>query len=247
MEALSAADLLDLWERGEPLGPLERTLTLLGQARPDLPDDALPAVTIGRRDSELLELRRATFGDRMTAIVDCPECESRLEFAFDVSEVVGDEPAVPPELPLRVPIADRELLVRVPTTDDLAIAMATAATVGHQPATTRRELVRRLVVEGWPDGADNDLDEELEAAIADAILQADPGTDIRLSLECPDCGTGWEAVLDVPSYLWTEVEASARRVALDVSGLAAAYGWREGDVLELTPWRRRLYLDLAAG
>jgi len=28
--------------------------------------------------------------------------------------------------------------------------------------------------------------------------------------------------------------------------LAAAYGWREGDVLALSPWRRRLYLDLAA-
>jgi hypothetical protein len=65
-------------------------------------------------------------------------------------------------------------------------------------------------------------------------------------LACPACGSGWETTIDVPSYLWEEVVASARRLAREVAELAAAYGWREVDVLQLTPWRRRLYLALAS-
>lgn len=256
MEALTAADILDVWERGAPLGPLGRALTLLGRARPDLPDPALLTVTIGRRDSELLELRRATFGNQMTAVVDCPNCGVPLEFEFDVSDVITDAPEVPPDLPQRVQIGDREATVRVPTTADIAMAIAAAGTDVPEPGATRRSLLGQLVVDESRDpdgdatalaGATDDLPDELQTAIADAILLADPGVDIRLSVACPNCGRTWEAMLDVPTYLWTEVEASARRLALDVSQLAAAYGWREGDVLELTPWRRQLYLDLAAG
>ena len=67
-----------------------------------------------------------------------------------------------------------------------------------------------------------------------------------MELACPACGHEWEATIDVPSYLWEEVVASARRLAREVAELAAAYGWREADVLRLTPWRRRLYLALAS-
>lgn len=256
MEALTAADLLDIWERGTPLGPLDRTLTLLGRARPDLPGPALPGVSIGRRDSELLQLRRATFGEHMTAVVDCPGCSARLEFEFDASDVIADEPELPPDHLLRIAVGGRELAVRVPTSEDVAMAIGAAGGVDPEPAATRRALLGRLVVEGWggPDDdatatavTTDDVPDALQTAIVDAILEADPGADIRLAVACPDCGADWEAMLDVPTWLWTEVEASARRLAVDVAQLAAAYGWREADVLELTPWRRQLYLDLAAG
>ena len=54
MEALDAADLLDVWERGAALDPPARALLLLGRARPDLPVTDLGAVPLGRRDGELL-------------------------------------------------------------------------------------------------------------------------------------------------------------------------------------------------
>ena len=70
--------------------------------------------------------------------------------------------------------------------------------------------------------------------------------DMTVDVGCPACHHEWETWIDVPGFLWTEVAASARRVAGEVAGLAVAYGWRESDVLALSPWRRQLYLDLAA-
>jgi hypothetical protein len=45
-------------------------------------------------------------------------------------------------------------------------------------------------------------------------------------------------------YLWTEVRAAARRLLLEVHALASSYGWREADVLEMSPPRRHAYLSM---
>ena len=39
----------------------------------------------------------------------------------------------------------------------------------------------------------------------------------------------------------------SERLVADVHALAYAYGWREGDVLALTPARREVYLELTGG
>jgi hypothetical protein len=52
-------------------------------------------------------------------------------------------------------------------------------------------------------------------------------------------------VFDVADYLWQELHAWAKDVLRSVHALAVAYGWREADVLALSPTRRRIYLELA--
>jgi len=64
---------------------------------------------------------------------------------------------------------------------------------------------------------------------------------------CPDCNDAFEARLDPPDFLWAEVDARARGLLDDVHTLANAYGWREVDILALSPPRRRAYLDLVTG
>src|SRR5438309_569481 len=75
----SASELVTVWERGIGLLPIERALVLLASARPDLPLAALPHITVGQRDGELLTLREANFGSQMTAVVTCPDCGTDLE------------------------------------------------------------------------------------------------------------------------------------------------------------------------
>jgi len=70
---------------------------------------------------------------------------------------------------------------------------------------------------------------------------------VQLSLTCPACSQSSSAAFDIASFLWTEVEAWARRTLRDVHVLATAYGWREADLLALSPTRRRLYLDMIGG
>jgi hypothetical protein len=46
------------------------------------------------------------------------------------------------------------------------------------------------------------------------------------------------------SFLWSEIHSWAQRLLRDVHAIAAAYGWREGDILAMNPLRRQAYLEL---
>jgi hypothetical protein len=68
-----------------------------------------------------------------------------------------------------------------------------------------------------------------------------------LSSACPHCGRAWSAFLDVASFVWREVETWAQRTLQEIHLLARAYGWREIDILTLTPTRRQAYLQMVYG
>jgi hypothetical protein len=248
MEPLSAADLLALWEQGSGASPHQRALLLLGAARPDLPRAGLGAVPLGARDAELLRLRRSTFGERLAATIACPACGEQLdlEISADAIQPAVDADSVHP--PIGVAVAGRELAIRPPTTDDLIAAAEAVAHDGAEHGTVRRALVARLVIGDSPAGnmpPDDAISSELDVAIGEALAAADPDLQLALDVSCPACAHAWVTPLDVTDFLWTEVVAGARRVADEVAGLAAAYGWRESEILALSPWRRRMYLDLA--
>jgi hypothetical protein len=75
----------------------------------------------------------------------------------------------------------------------------------------------------------------------------DPQALVGVSMQCPDCGHGWDARFDIWTFLWEEVEARSRALLMDVHALARAYGWSEADVLGLPEARRRAYLELVVG
>jgi hypothetical protein len=55
------------------------------------------------------------------------------------------------------------------------------------------------------------------------------------------------AVCDIAAYLWQELHNWAVRVLDEVNILARAYAWREDDILALSPWRRRYYIQRVIG
>jgi hypothetical protein len=89
------------------------------------------------------------------------------------------------------------------------------------------------------------LPSHVAAAIAREMAVADPGADVELDLTCPACEHRWQAVFDIAGFLWKEIQAWAQRALRDVHCLARAYGWREADVLALTPTRRQIYMELS--
>jgi hypothetical protein len=88
------------------------------------------------------------------------------------------------------------------------------------------------------------LPESVVSAMAEQMAQADAPADIQLALTCPVCGQHWQAIFDIVSFFWSEIDAWAYRTLRDVHCLAAAYGWREADILALSPWRRQFYLEM---
>jgi hypothetical protein len=72
----------------------------------------------------------------------------------------------------------------------------------------------------------------------------DPAADIRLGMRCTDCGHVWDAVLDIGACFWDELGSRAHQLLESVHRLAGAYGWREAEILALSPARRAAYLNM---
>ena len=238
MRPLSAQELLDAWERGVGESPVRRALVLLAAACPGVAPEDLARESVGRRDARLLTLREWTFGPRLVSVASCPVCAERLETAFDVADIRVGSFEEGPQEPLALTVGGAELTFRLPDSTDLAALSSTASVDG-----ARRRLLDRCLL---GTGA-NDLSEEALQAVARRMAEADPQGDVELSLTCPACGHGWLAQFDIASFFWTEIDAWARVLLREIHILASAYGWRESDILALSPWRRRSYLELIRG
>jgi hypothetical protein len=243
VDTVLAADLLSAWERGGAASPAERALVLLSTGYPDVPAEAIAGWTVGRRDAALFALREGLFGPRLSALASCPQCSEPLEMEFTAADVsVDDLPEQPATRSLT--LADYRVTYRLPTAGDLALLAQRVDRVAAE-----RWLLARCVLEAHlPDGNAPvaDLPDGVLEAVADDMATADPQADVELALSCPACAHHWQAPFDIVSFMWREVEAWARRTLAEVATLATAFGWSERDILAMTPWRRRQYLELAA-
>ncbi len=108
MQSLTAAEILDTWERALNEAPASRPVSLLALASRASSREELARLPLGKRDALLLALREQTFGSRFSCLADCPECGGALELEFDADEIRFSPPEKTEE-PLR--IEDRGLLI----------------------------------------------------------------------------------------------------------------------------------------
>jgi hypothetical protein len=264
MRTLSAPELLAAWDQGCLQRPIDRALAVLAVAC-DVSVESLTSARLGRRDALLLALRERTFGPWLDGLATCPLCSDELGVALAVGDLLSPDGGGAPDAETDPATEARfqhataggyQLTVRVPDGRDAVVGAAAAAAAGRECdiglrlATTRRALLERCV-SAWDAGGEPVPVLELPEAVVDTAVglmaAADPQADLRLDVTCPSCGTGWEVPFDAGSFLWSEVEAWARRTLLEVHQLAAAYGWNEAEVLALGPRRRQAYLELIRG
>jgi uncharacterized protein YbaR (Trm112 family) len=243
MHALSAVELLDVWEYGLSWPQAQRAVELLAVAYPETSRDCLAALSIGQRDARLLALREELWGPRMAALVVCPGCRGQLDLALDTREMLSQSP---PEQPHEIPLSTSgyDVTFRLPTSLDVVDA---ASRAGEDAETCRNLILQNCLLSCQQGDARVDSDElppEVITELAKAMAEADPLADIQLALTCPSCEQKWRAAFDIVSFLWTEIEVWAWRILTDVHTLAGAYGWRERDILDLSPMRRQFYLEM---
>jgi hypothetical protein len=177
------------------------------------------------------------------SIANCSECEERLEWAADTTDLYVELPTEPADS-LALEMDRYRVDFRVPNTGDLA-AIAGCADITTAHSALLERCVLKAEFESHEIPADQ-LPNEIVTAIAKRMAEADPQADLKFDLECPACGKDWQAVFDIESFFWSEIEAWAQRILLEVHLLARAYGWHEKDILNLSPWRRQFYLGLAS-
>ncbi len=241
MRALTDTELLSVWERGRGLPAVQQALQLLAAASPETPQDDWALLSIGRRDASLLALRECIFGSRIVSLASCPACDESAEIAFEVAQVLTELPSTSAAT-LTLHASGCDVQFRLPNSLDLA-AIANADSIEAGRATLLDRCLLSVECRGEKVVAAQ-LPVEIAGEVAARMSAADPQADVRLVCNCPACGHSWQAVFDVASFFWAEISAWANRTLREIHLLASAYGWREADILTLSPTRRRLYLEL---
>ncbi len=235
---LTAAELLNVWERGLHQPPLQRMFILLTAAFPDRTPAELLELSIGQRDRLLLLLREQLFGQRLLNTARCPQCGERIEwenkladFLLPVDEAIDGC--------FEIQTGGWQLRFRLPNSLDIAVI------VGCEDVEAAQNLLlSRCVLHIEHDGVAStveDLPDDVLGELLRQMEEADPLAEIRLQLRCPACSHTWDAVFDIGLFLWAELNDWAERMLRTVHRLAAGYGWSEQEILTLSPVRRQLY------
>ena len=239
--APTAAMLLRAWESGAAVGPVDRAPSLLHSlgavpvsVRPD-------ELSVGQCDARLFELRRAMFGEMLEVVATCRACRTEVELTVALDEL---QPPVRegPVPPLTVQADGYTLVCRIPCNEDLRVLASGGGQV------TLYDLLERCVLEatspGGPPVAPRELPEATAEAIVEALAESDPGAQTALRVRCP-CGSEWVDELDIREVMWSDLTEWVGRTLTEVHRLARAYAWSEAEILALSGWRRRWYLEAA--
>lgn len=242
MRPLSTSALLRIWETGYNEPAYRRALLLLAGACPEESADALARLTIGTRDARLLTLREWTFGPRLVCVVACPACGERLEITVNASDIratapesVGDE--------FNLELDEYGVAFRLPSSIDLQAASSCVDSESVRALLIKR-CIRSIRRRDEEIGVDQSPTPVMEAVI-NRMAELDPQADTQLLLTCSACNHHWHTLFDIVSFFWSEIQAWASQVLREVHILASAYGWREEDILAMSPIRRQLYLGMA--
>lgn len=247
MGLMTASDILDVWERGRSRHPIDRALTILAAAMPEASHHDLMTLPIGRRDVALLRIRADTFGQLLDGRIRCANCDEQLEFEIGIDEILAEDSPMMigdggEDERYTLNVDGAEYRFRLPNSLDLA-----TATGSSDPESARQIIAHRCIVaRPETDDPEGPIPDEHLTALSKQIAKHDRYADITFRLDCPFCGHTGDAVLDIVSFLWTEIDSAARGLIGDVHILASAYGWSEADILSLSAARRATYIDMVS-
>jgi hypothetical protein len=195
--------------------------------------DRMRQLLVGDRDYLMLQLRRLTLGEAISAVMDCPACGARMDVDFSIGSIpIEGEPQTSPSF--EVAIGERAFRVRLPTGADQE------AVLGLDGEPAARMLLDRCLV----DVDEAALSAEEAAAVTGAMEQRAPRIELELDLICPDCGDPFLAPFDTTAFILQEFRLGGRQLLREVHVLASLYHWSERDILALRQDRRRAYLAL---
>jgi hypothetical protein len=240
MRPVTTAELLNTWEQGAGRTLPEKALLLLDAACADGEPGDPALLSIGERDARLLQLREWMFGSQLLNIADCPTCNERIEWINNVTDLRVPASELPAAT-FNMQVENYDIQFRLPNSYDLSKAAS------REYSLNPKRLLAECIISAHKDAREYDAT-ELPAQVFELLDErmgtADPQANIVMNLSCPACGHTWEAQFDIVSYLWTEIDNWSKHVLQDVAMLAAAFGWSESQVLNLSAQRRQLYLDI---
>ncbi len=240
MRIPSNSELIGIWERGCGEDSVGRALMMLGACFDEQREELLH-LSIGERDGRLLEVYERLFGPALDAFAECPACRVPLEYSLSAHDLMAGRPRADDAAPT-LEVEQTSLRLRLPDSVDLRAVSGLA-----DVSAAGRLLMERCIVSAEIAGqcvSPADVPESLREPISAALAAADPQAEMLIDLNCTACPERWQVTLDVERFLWSKICAVAKRLLREVHALASAYGWREVDILALSPARRQTYVEM---
>jgi hypothetical protein len=257
LRPLMGKDETFLAEEGSELSIAARSSELLARCLQTLGPftavnrELVGMLTVGDREALFLHLRRLTFGERMSCVLQCPEitCNAKMDLDLPVSELLQQPYPYAKEVhETLVEGGDLSYRVRfrLPNGSDQEAAAPLALTDAEAAADL---ILRRTIREIAELPGGQQLEQPPEAvkqALPDLMAKLDPQAELILKASCPECRRIFKVQFDVADYFQRELTTRVRDVYREVHLLALHYHWSEADILSLSARKRRIYLDLLA-
>jgi T4 bacteriophage base plate protein. len=240
LRPLTTAELLQVWEKGLNQTMLDKTLGLLAMACSANDPRDIGHLSIGERDARLLQLREWTFGQRLQNVTTCPQCNESVEWESDLKDLYLQP--ILPGLSVKTFVLEKDPFhIRYRLPDSFDVLKAVSNKEEH-----KKILANCLLEIHCQDEicTTDDLYEEIWVLLNDRMAQEDPQANIRINLSCPSCSYKWDALFDIVSFFWAEINNWAKRIMQEVCLLARAFGWSEKDILSMGSYRRQLYIQM---
>ena len=246
MKGLTALQLLDVWEQGHSYPIFHRALFLLAAASDDLGMDDLLSMNIGKIDAALIDLRDLTFGPMINCLESCPVCNSPLELPLRISDLKANASDISSES-LSIISGEYEIDFSLPTSRDL-IAISSYNNIEK----AKDLLLRRCITQIRRNGrvcskvSSNDvpIPDRSREEISKRMREIDSQANVEINLICPSCGSDWQRVFDIATFFCREIDIWALRTLREVHILASAYGWSEKEIVEMSQWKKDLYMEM---
>jgi hypothetical protein len=244
MRSLSAHDIINIWERGLTQHPLDRALTILMTAFPELTWGQLTDLAIYQRDTLLSRVQERVFGPSLQGFVECPQCKEQLAITLPTEILFGEESKTSDDGRI-IDLLEEELPLRFRFPNSRGLATIAGCT---DMQTARAMLANECLVKATQDGLpapEKTLSADIVDHLSERMEESEQNGETLLSLRCPACGHTWDALFDIATFLWTKISLQAKRLMREVNILARTYGWQEEDILSMSQARRQLYLEMA--
>ena len=242
MRALTADDVVRVWELGPGRSPVDQAVDVLSAAFPQKTAEELRRLSLGQRNAHLLAVRESLFGFELEAYSECGNCGKPLEFSLSSATLHGAKPVDYSTDEFYLAAEGFAVRFRPLNSLDL-IAASSCGTV----EAGRQLLVKRCVLAAQKEHetvAADELPASLIELLASRLAECDPQAEVLIDLACPICEFRWQLPFDIASFLCAEIRVQAQRLLREVHALARAYAWREADILAMSARRRRSYLEL---
>lgn len=217
------------------------------------------------KDYLLLQLLRASYGDRVEAVLSCTaaDCQAKIDMDFDIRNVPieGDRQNLPScrffleeqsknsriEVAWRFPnLADLEWLMKSTQFD-----LSKEATMQHTNALSRLMSRCLLGIDGSTqfDAAQKiteRLDDKMLLQIDEEIAKRSPRIDFDFEVECPVCRHHFTTPFDPLEFLLRKLQINFDSFYREIHTLALWYHWSEAEIMALSREKRRRYLGLVS-